>query len=250
MGHAARPGAKGGAGLCTVPGDQCQGIVRHTRRDVHRSPVPTSPPLVVSRRGQATRDHQGPTHQRCVTMEHGPAIFAELFDLPRIRRLRKTHHFRYSLQTDGVGLALSFGKWVHSVHKYGPGEHKRKRRHKKSKAGATTKSVTELRTGFAHSAQNKIIASLDELKGYTVRCVDPGVRRTYTSINLLTEEKDARSSVMSMRLRMWRSRTQSHRHGTKMKRWHDTELGEVRKQLNTCRTPTLFLTITLLMFVY
>ncbi len=132
-----------------------------------------------------------------VAMEHGSATFAELFDLPRTRRLRKTHHFRYALHTDGVGLALSFGKWVHSVPKSGPGEHKRK----KSKAEATTKSVTELRTGFAHSAQNKTIASLDELKGYTVRCVDPGVRRIYTSIDLLTEENDARSSVMSMRSR-------------------------------------------------
>ncbi|MCP5022703.1 MAG: hypothetical protein GY930_13130, partial [bacterium] len=132
-----------------------------------------------------------------VAMEHGPAIFAELFDLPRTRRLRKTHHFRYALHTDGVGLALSFGKWVHSVPKSGPDEHKRK----KSKAEATTKSVTELCTGFAHSAQNETIASLDELNGYTVRCVDPGVRRIYTSIDLLTEENDARSSVMSMRSR-------------------------------------------------
>ncbi|MCP5031194.1 MAG: hypothetical protein GY939_05265, partial [Actinomycetia bacterium] len=42
-----------------------------------------------------------------VAMEHGPGIFAELFDLPLIRHLQKTHHFRNALQTDGVGLALS-----------------------------------------------------------------------------------------------------------------------------------------------
>ncbi len=50
-----------------------------------------------------------------MTAEHGPEIFSELFDLPQIRRLRHSHHFRYALQTDGVGVALSFGRWVHST---------------------------------------------------------------------------------------------------------------------------------------
>ncbi|MCP4083397.1 MAG: hypothetical protein GY743_24525, partial [Planctomycetaceae bacterium] len=37
-----------------------------------------------------------------VTADHTPEIFAKLFRLPKIRRLRRSHQFRYSLQTDGV----------------------------------------------------------------------------------------------------------------------------------------------------
>ncbi len=50
-----------------------------------------------------------------VTAEHGPEIFSELFDLPQVRRLRRSHHFRYALQTDGICVALSFGRWAHST---------------------------------------------------------------------------------------------------------------------------------------
>ncbi len=46
--------------------------------------------------------------------EQRKRIFESLFHLEgKIFKCRnlKTHHFRYSLQTDGVGVKLSFGKW-------------------------------------------------------------------------------------------------------------------------------------------
>ncbi len=42
---------------------------------------------------------------------HAEAIFGELFDLPRILRLRRMYHFRFSLQMDGVRVTLGFGHW-------------------------------------------------------------------------------------------------------------------------------------------
>ncbi len=165
-----------------------------------------------------------------VTAEHGPEIFAELFDLPKIRRMRRTHHFRYALQTDGVGVALSFGRWVYSTPKSDKSDGKRMKR-KTQKSSAVTKSVTDLLPGFAYSAKNKTLASHAELKATTVRCVDPGVRRTYTSVDLLTGEPDVRTSVMKSR--SWQSRTRAKVHGAKMKRLHDAELSAVQGQLNT-----------------
>ncbi len=44
-----------------------------------------------------------------VTADHTPEVFSDLFALTQIRRLRRSHQFRYSLQTDGVGVALNIG---------------------------------------------------------------------------------------------------------------------------------------------
>lgn len=194
--------------------------------------------------------HPGTTKQKPdndVAMEHGPEIFAELFDLPRIRRLRRTHHhFRYSLQTDGMGVALSFGRWVESTRKLGDDtvgkpsarkrrktESKKKKKKKASSSGAPVKrDVVDLVPGYAYHAPNKTLDSLASLQGTTVRCVDPGVRRTYTSVDLLTGDIDVRSSVKSMRSRTWQRRTRAQEHGAQMKRWHDAELGEVQRRLN------------------
>jgi hypothetical protein len=179
-----------------------------------------------------------------VAMEHGPEIFAELFDLPKVHKLRRTHHFRYSLQTDGVGVALSYGRWVHSVRKpknkshqnategQPPPAKRRKKSSSASSASATRRAVGELRPGYAYGAAHKTLETLGDLRGVTVRAADPGVRRTYTSVDLLTEEKDVRDSVLTMRSRTWQARTRARAHGARMKRWHDAELGEVQGRLN------------------
>ncbi len=140
-----------------------------------------------------------------VTAEHGPKIFSELFDLPQVRRLRRSHHFRYALQTDGVGVALSFGRWAHSIPRPGakPSRETTKRCKTAGPNGAATKRVADLRPGFAYGAQNKTLVSLAELKGVTVRCVDPGVRRIYTSVDLLTGDEDVRTLVKMMWSREW-----------------------------------------------
>ncbi len=170
-----------------------------------------------------------------VTADHGSEIFSELFDLPKVLRLRRSHHFRYSLQTDGVGVALSFGRWAHSTPRprAKPSRETTKRCKTAGSNGAATKRVADLRPGFAYGAQNKTLASLAELKGVTVRCVDPGVRRTYTSVDLLTGDEDVRTSVKMMRSRTWQSRTRAKEHGAKMKVWHDRELGQVQKKQNS-----------------
>ncbi len=97
-----------------------------------------------------------------VTAEHGPEIFSELFNLPQVRRLRRSHHFRYALQTYGIGVVLSFGRWAHSTPRPGakPSRETTKRR---GPNGAETKRVADLRPGFAYGAQNKTLASLAEV---------------------------------------------------------------------------------------
>ena len=173
-----------------------------------------------------------------VAMEHSETIFEQLFNLAKIRRLRRrNHHFRYALQTDGIGVALSFGRWVNSwPQSSSDGSPPPAKRRKKEANGsqATTKAVGDLCPGFAYSATNKKLASFDKLRdtNTTVRAVDPGVRRTYTSVDLLTEEEDVRNSVLKMRSCTWTSRTRAKEHGNRMKRWRDAELDGVQQQLN------------------
>ncbi|MCP3884239.1 MAG: hypothetical protein GY700_01960, partial [Propionibacteriaceae bacterium] len=95
-----------------------------------------------------------------VTADHTPEIFAKLFRLPKIRRVRRSHQFRYSLQIDGVGVALSFARWVHSTPCPGanPSQKTTKRRKTAGSNGAVTKPVVDLRPGFAYSAQGKTLA--------------------------------------------------------------------------------------------
>jgi hypothetical protein len=175
-----------------------------------------------------------------VAMEHGKEIFAEVFKMDKVTGLRRNHHFRYSLQTDGVGVALSFGRWVRSVPSQsadilaeGSPPAKRRKKSKGRKKLATAKAVGELRPGLAYSAQNKTLRELSDLRGMTVRAVDPGVRRTYTSVDLLTGESDVRASVKMMRSRSWHRRSGARAHTARMKTWHDDELGEVQRELNT-----------------
>ena len=118
-----------------------------------------------------------------VAMEHDEEIFAKLFDLETIRGMRKTHHFRFSLQTDGVGVTPSFGRWTESVHKPMTDWSRTKKRKTKQASLATTKNVTELQPGYAYSYRNKALNSLDHLKGMTIRvCVAPTLRWTCSPV--------------------------------------------------------------------
>lgn len=60
---------------------------------------------------------------------------------------------------------------------------------------------------FAYSAKNKTIESLQDLEGITIRSVDPGVTRTYTSVDMLTGDRDVRDSVKYLRSKTWHKRT-------------------------------------------
>ncbi len=168
-----------------------------------------------------------------VAMEHDEEIFAKLFRMPKIQSKRKTHHFRYSLQTDGYSVALSFGRWVQSAPKPKTDKSRTKKRKTKQSSSATTKSVTELQPGYAYSYQNKTLNSLDQLKGITFRAVDPGVLNTYISVDLLTDDPDVRSSKKTLKSSTWQVRTKAKKHGDKVDKWRNAKLGEVQKRLNT-----------------
>ncbi len=47
---------------------------------------------------------------------HSEAIWAELFFLPCVPHMQRTHHLRFSLQTDGMSMAFGYGRW----HRYVP----------------------------------------------------------------------------------------------------------------------------------
>jgi hypothetical protein len=47
---------------------------------------------------------------------------------------------------------------------------------------------------------------LQDLRGITVRAVDPGVSRTYTSVDMLTGDRDVRDSVKYLRSQSWHQR--------------------------------------------
>ena len=157
---------------------------------------------------------------------HCERVFASLFCLRGIRKLAQNKHFRFSFQTDGYGVSWSFGRF-HHYKKQTPGQ--------KRKKAKISVSVTSLVPGRAYSYQNKTLEKLINLKGTTVRAVDPGVRRTYTSVDLLTGCRDVRTTKKSMTSRAWYRRTKIQQVGKQMHRWRENELGDVQAVLN--RTP-------------
>ncbi len=87
-------------------------------------------------------------------------IFDYLIDLKRIRRLRRTHHFRFSFQTDGVGVALGFRRW----HRYVLSRSKKE----------TETPVTSLAKGITYHYPHKTLGvqGFKALDGWTERAVD------------------------------------------------------------------------------
>ncbi|MCP4770353.1 MAG: hypothetical protein GY879_02965, partial [Planctomycetes bacterium] len=151
---------------------------------------------------------------------HAEEIFDYLFDLKGIRRLRRTHHFRFSFQTDGVGVALGFGR----CHRYVPSQSKKE----------TEAPVTSLAKGIAYHYPHKTLGvqGFKALDGWTVRAVDPGVRRVYTSIDLLTEDTDVRHAAKLLRSRAWYQRSGSKQYSAQMKKRHERALADVQHKLN------------------
>ena len=160
--------------------------------------------------------------------EHGREIFAQLFDMKYINRLRgKEHQFRYTIVTDGYGVSLTFAKFVEykdSKSKVGKAKAARK--------AAVKGKVRELKPGYAYGEKNKTLGSLDDLDGITVRAVDPGVHRSYTSVDLTTGDEDVRKSAMALKSTSFRNRTGARKYGEKQKRWHEQALGKVQAEIN------------------
>jgi hypothetical protein len=167
--------------------------------------------------------------------EDGERIFNSIFFLDRVRALRSNHFFRFSVATDGFGVSWSFGRWIHYDTK--KSDELQRKRGRKSKAQktpcATTVAVQNLVPGYAYTAKNKTLDSFDDLEGITVRCVDPGVHRTFTSVDLLTGENDVRKSVQWMRGASWTAMTASKSVGAAQKKRHESSLGEVQREKNS-----------------
>jgi len=153
-------------------------------------------------------------------------VFGALFDMRRLDGMRgDAYHFRYSLQTDGYGAAVSFGRWVHYSKKDEATRNKKKQR-------AEEVDVADLVPGFSYTTNGKRLNAVDELKGTTLRAVDPGVHRAYTSVDLLTGNGDVRKTKMSLRSAAWRRKTKATKFGEKQRRWHEEALGDVQRSLN------------------
>jgi len=164
--------------------------------------------------------------------ENADEICAELFNVRLVRKLARGRHFRCSIQTDGYGAALSFGRWVQYVRKNRIDESGSERSERAAKRAKIAVAVASLRPGFEYSAAGKTLASLGDLRGVTVRAVDPGVHRAYTSVDLLTDEPDVRRTKLALRTKAWRARIRTRKFAAKQERWRDAALADVQKRLD------------------
>ena len=103
-------------------------------------------------------------------------IFGTLFHATKIANMRRNHDIRYSMMTDGVGASVNFCKWkLYKVQEnYVPPSRKKQK-------VSVAAHVTDLVPGYDYGYKNKSLDSLDQLKPYTVRAVDPG-KTTHTCL--------------------------------------------------------------------
>ena len=109
-----------------------------------------------------------------------------------------------------------------------------KKDREKKKKRRVEANLIDLQPGLAFSSGDKLfLDSMADLEGITLRVVDPGVHRAWTSVDILTGESDVRKSKMALRTSAWRSRTKAKVFGETQRRWHAEVLGDVQKMLNT-----------------
>ena len=167
-------------------------------------------------------------------------IFESLFHLEgKIFKCRnlKTHHFRYSLQTDGVGVKLSFGKWREI-----PNPKLKKQEQKSGEADKAqdpksakknTIPLKDLEPGNEYSYQVVSLNNLEkDLDGITIRSADTGVKNMFVWAEMLTGDKDVRKTIRKVTTRGWRNRTKKPYFTRKRQQWHNEELKDVQKELN------------------
>ncbi len=73
---------------------------------------------------------------------------------------------------------------------------------------------------------------LKALDGWTVRAVDTGVRRVYTSVDLFTEDTDVRRIAKSLRPRALYQRSGAKQYSARTKHRHERALADVQRTLN------------------
>ena len=165
--------------------------------------------------------------------EHGKRIFRELFLMKLIEKKRKSHHFRYSFQTNAKAISLSFGKWIEipkndiklmNAPVNGPA----------APIQAKQMLVTEMIPGREYSYRGKYLINFDELlKHWTVRSFDPGVKNALVGVDNLTTENDIRSTKIILKTKDWRFRIKTEKFTKQQKTWRDTALAAIQKELDT-----------------
>ena len=150
-------------------------------------------------------------------------IFEELFDMKIIKKCRPKLQFRYSMQTDGVGVSLLYGKTLEVP--------KRRNQPKKSIP------LDELKPNLAYCDIGKRLPTGESLDDFlkknrlTFRVGDPGVHRTITTVDIGTG-KDIRKTKKTLKTSAWHDRIKSEYFAKKQRRWHEENLGDVQRELN------------------
>ena len=115
----------------------------------------------------------------------------------------------YSLQTAVYDVAFNFVQFYEYKPQPAGGEPKT----------AVECLVQDMKPGLSYGDTNKIIKFLNDLKGFTIRAVDPGVHCTYTAVDLFTGvDEDVRNTAMMLRSTTFKAVTKSKYFGEKMKR--------------------------------
>ena len=152
--------------------------------------------------------------------QFGEWAFNEMFDMGKIKRLFKKKDFNFMIQTDGYGAAVYFAKTIvpstsESISSEPPEKH-----------------LLDLEKGIAWNARKTRIKinSLDELRGTTVRAIDPGVINTYCSVDML-QDVDVRETSINLKTSSWRNRTKMNHFAAKQTKWYETSLSSLQKKL-------------------
>ena len=176
-------------------------------------------------------------------MARTPAVFAELFNVARLRkRIPNPGQLNYTFTTNGEGLC------VHVVKFYEYTQHEPA--YWETAREPVTRHVRELRPGLAYCEQNKYVERLEQLRGWTVKGVDPGINDVYCLTSVLVppwtedepaertralekERADVRNTKASMSSRSWYVRTRAWVYSRKKVRCREREMHEVDAALGT-----------------
>ena len=89
-------------------------------------------------------------------------------------------------------------------------------------------SVTDMIPGREYSYRGKHLISFEQLSGWTIRSLDPGVINTYSAVDHLTGDDDIRSTKTALTTKHWRFLCKTAHFTKQQKRWYDIELGDLQ----------------------
>ena len=213
----------------------CRVLKHHGKRVRSLMPCASSHPVHVSFGGQALAQLWSAAHiNLCGEVPLNewhrmiPWICTDIFDMDKVQALCRSGTFRGTFSFDGEVVCLHFEKT--SI-----------RRRASSSSAPTPMLMRQLvPRGTPYYLKSLMLeGSIKSLvdAGWTVRCVDPGVHRTYVSVDLGTG-LDVRWTAMHLRTKAYRNRLKTARVGEMSKRLfakHKDRLNSVRKLRNSQR---------------